>query len=143
MISFVMGMSLFRSDFWPSHSHAHALAVTVLSHFNLFEQMHDFARRRVGTRSGDFLRQPDVSLPVPDLRVVESRAEIKCDRPQIPTSFFARPAGGRSASMSWRTALVLAVCDGELYRRAFLQAVLSEFADTRHLVRTHVSGCVR
>jgi ABC-2 type transport system permease protein len=74
MISFVIGVSLFALGFL-----AVAIPVTtqwqsqVLSYFNLFEQMHDFARGVVDTRAVIFYVSLTFFFLFLTLRVVESR----------------------------------------------------------------------
>jgi ABC-2 type transport system permease protein len=74
MISFVIGMSLFSLGFL-----AEAIPVPtqwraqVLSYFNLFEQMHDFARGVVDTRAVIFYVSLTFFFLFLTLRVVESR----------------------------------------------------------------------
>ena len=74
MISFVMGVSLFALGFLagaisaPSHWQSQ-----VLSYFNLFEQMRDFARGVVDTRAVIFYVSLTFFLLFLTLRVVESR----------------------------------------------------------------------
>ena len=74
MVSFVLGTSLFSLGFvalvlptqadWQSQ---------VLSHFNLFDQMHDFARGVVDTRTVIFYVSTTLLFLFLTLRVVESR----------------------------------------------------------------------
>ena len=74
MISFVLGVSLFSLGFL-----AEAVPVTaqwqtqVLSYFGLFEQMHDFARGVVDTRTVIFYVSLTLFFLFLTLRVVESR----------------------------------------------------------------------
>ena len=74
MISFVLGVSLFSLGFL-----AEALPATaqwqsqVLSYFGLFEQMHDFARGVVDTRTVIFYLSATFFFLFLTLRVVESR----------------------------------------------------------------------
>jgi ABC-2 type transport system permease protein len=74
MISFVIGVSLFSLGFL-----AEAIPVPtqwrsqVLSYFNLFEQMHDFARGVVDTRAVIFYASLTFFFLFLTLRVVESR----------------------------------------------------------------------
>jgi ABC-2 type transport system permease protein len=74
MISFVMGVSLFALGFLaeaiPTPTHWQS---QVLSHFNLFEQMHDFARGVVDTRTVIFYVSLTFFFLFLTLRVVESR----------------------------------------------------------------------
>jgi len=74
MIAFVLGVSLFALGFL-----AEALPATaqwqaqVISHFGLFEQMHDFARGVVDTRTVTFYASATFLFLFLTLRVVESR----------------------------------------------------------------------
>jgi len=74
MISFVIGVTLFSLGFL-----AQAISLTahwqsqVLSYFNLFEQMHDFARGVVDTRAVVFYVSLTFFFLFLTLRVVESR----------------------------------------------------------------------
>jgi len=74
MISFVLGVGLFMVGYL-----AEAIPVTaqwqsqVLSYFNVFEQMHDFARGMVDTRSVVFYASATFFFLFLTLRAVESR----------------------------------------------------------------------
>ncbi len=74
MISFVLGVSLFSLGFLalalPDGS---GWQTQVLAHFNLFEQMHDFARGAVDTRAVIFYVSATLLFLFLTLRVVESR----------------------------------------------------------------------
>ena len=74
MISFVIGVSLFSLGFLaeaiPATTHWQS---QVLSYFNLFEQMHDFARGVVDTRAVIFYVSLTFLFLFLTLRVVESR----------------------------------------------------------------------
>ena len=74
MISFVLGMSLFSLGFLAEAISAAAQWKTqVLSHFALFEQMNDFARGVVDTRTVIFYVSLTLFFLFLTLRVVESR----------------------------------------------------------------------
>ncbi|HEX9047295.1 MAG TPA: ABC transporter permease [Verrucomicrobiae bacterium] len=74
MISFALGMSLFSLAYLamqqPSASDWQS---QVLSHFNMFEQMHDFARGAVDTRAVVFYVSVTLLFLFLTLRVVETR----------------------------------------------------------------------
>jgi ABC-2 type transport system permease protein len=74
MISFALGVSLFSLGFLAMALPANADWQTqVLSHFNLFDQMHDFARGVVDTRTVIFYGSATFLFLFLTLRVVESR----------------------------------------------------------------------
>jgi ABC-2 type transport system permease protein len=74
MISFALGVSLFSLGFLAMQLPVAADWQTqVLSHFNLFEQMHDFARGAVDTRTVIFYVSLTLLFLFLTLRVVESR----------------------------------------------------------------------
>jgi len=74
MISFVLGVSLFALGFLAEAIPAVAHWQTrVLSYFGLFEQMHDFARGVVDTRSVIFYASLTLFFLFLTLRAVESR----------------------------------------------------------------------
>ena len=74
MISFVFGVSLFSLGFLAETISAAAQWKTqVLSHFGLFEQMNDFARGVVDTRTVIFYASLTLFFLFLTLRVVESR----------------------------------------------------------------------
>ena len=74
MISFVLGVGLFSLGFLalalPSNSE---WQTQVLAYFNLFDQMHDFARGVVDTRAVIFYVSATFLFLFLTLRVVESR----------------------------------------------------------------------
>lgn len=74
MISFVLGVSLFSLGFLALALPANSDWQTqVLSHFNLFDQMHDFARGVVDSRTVTFYVSATFLFLFLTLRVVESR----------------------------------------------------------------------
>lgn len=74
MISFVLGVSLFALGFLAEALPATAHWQTqVISYFNLFEQMRDFARGVVDTRAVTFYASATFLFLFLTLRVVESR----------------------------------------------------------------------
>ena len=74
MISFVLGVSLFSLGFLAEAISAAAQWKTqVLSHFGLFQQMNDFARGVVDTRTVIFYASLTLFFLFLTLRVVESR----------------------------------------------------------------------
>jgi ABC-2 type transport system permease protein len=74
MISFALGVSLFSLGFLALALPSNADWQTqVLSHFNLFDQMHDFARGAVDTRAVIFYVSTTFLFLFLTLRVVESR----------------------------------------------------------------------
>jgi ABC-2 type transport system permease protein len=74
MISFVLGVSLFSLAYLAKSVTVTALWQTqVLAYFNLFDQMHDFARGAVDTRAVIFNVSATFLFLFLTLRVVESR----------------------------------------------------------------------
>ena len=74
MISFALGVSLFSLGFLAMQLPAATDWQTqALAHFNLFEQMHDFARGAVDTRTVIFYASLTLLFLFLTLRVVESR----------------------------------------------------------------------
>jgi ABC-2 type transport system permease protein len=74
MISFVLGVSLFSLGFLAlALPEGAAWQTQVLSHFNLFDQMNDFARGVVDTRTVVFYVSATFFFLFLTLRVVESR----------------------------------------------------------------------
>ena len=74
MISFVLGVSLFSLAYLAKSTPVTAHWQTqVLSYFNLFDQMHDFARGAVDTRAVIFYVSATFLFLFLTLRVVESR----------------------------------------------------------------------
>lgn len=74
MISFVLGVSLFSLGFLAMALPANSQWQThVVAYFNLFDQMHDFARGVVDTRSVIFYVSTTLLFLFLTLRVVESR----------------------------------------------------------------------
>ena len=74
VISFVLGVSLFSLGFLAkSVTTAPHWQSQVLSYFNLFDQMHDFARGAVDTRAVIFYVSATFVFLFLTLRVVESR----------------------------------------------------------------------
>jgi len=73
MISFVLGMSLFAMGFLAKIPTTAAWSSQVIACFNLFDQMHDFARGAVDTRAVIFYVTATLFFLFLTLRVVESR----------------------------------------------------------------------
>ena len=73
MISFVLGMSLFAMGFLAKIPGTSAWTSQVIACFNLFDQMHDFARGAVDTRAVIFSITTTFFFLFLNLRVVESR----------------------------------------------------------------------
>jgi ABC-2 type transport system permease protein len=73
MISFVLGMSLFAMGFLAKIPGTSAWTSQVIACFNLFDQMHDFARGVVDTRAVIFYMTTTLFFLFLTLRVVESR----------------------------------------------------------------------
>jgi ABC-2 type transport system permease protein len=73
MISFVLGMSFFALGFLAKIPGTTAWTSQLISYFNLFEQMHDFARGVVDTRAVIFYVTTTLFFLFLTLRVVESR----------------------------------------------------------------------
>jgi ABC-2 type transport system permease protein len=73
MISFVLGMSLFAMGFLAKIPGTTAWTSQVIACFNLFDQMHDFARGVVDTRAVIFYVTTTLVFLFLTLRVVESR----------------------------------------------------------------------
>jgi ABC-2 type transport system permease protein len=73
MISFVLGMSLFSMGFLAKIPGTPAWTSQIISYFNLFDQMHDFARGVVDTRAIIFYVTTTLLFLFLTLRVVESR----------------------------------------------------------------------
>jgi len=73
MISFVLGVSLFLLGFLAQMELTGQWLSQVLSYFNFFEQIHDFARGIVDTRAIIFYVSLTVFFLFLTLRVVESR----------------------------------------------------------------------
>ena len=74
MISFVLGVSLFSLAYLAKSTPVNAHWQTqVLAYFNLFDQMHDFARGAVDTRAVIFYVSATFLFLFLTLRVVESR----------------------------------------------------------------------
>jgi len=73
MISFVLGMSLFAMGFLVKIPGTSAWTSQVIACFNLFDQMHDFARGVVDTRAVIFYMTTTLFFLFLTLRVVESR----------------------------------------------------------------------
>ncbi len=77
MISFVLGISLFSLRIWRRRRSLKLIAghwqVQVLSYFNLFDQMEDFARGAVDTRAVIFYVSATFFFLFLTLRMVESR----------------------------------------------------------------------
>ena len=77
LISFVLGVSLFSLAYLAKSTQTKMAAghwqTQVLSYFNLFEQMHDFARGAVDTRAVIFYVSATLLFLFLTLRVVESR----------------------------------------------------------------------
>ncbi len=74
MISFVLGASLFSLAYLAKSTPVNEHWQTqVLAYFNLFDQMHDFARGAVDTRAVIFYVSATFLFLFLTLRVVESR----------------------------------------------------------------------
>ena len=74
VVSFALGVSLFALGFLAAAIPASAQwQVQVISYFNLFDQMHDFARGAVDTRAVIFYASATFLFLFLTLRVVESR----------------------------------------------------------------------
>jgi ABC-2 type transport system permease protein len=73
MISFVLGMTLFALGFLAKIPGTSAWTSQVIACFNLFDQMHDFARGVVDTRTVIFYATTTLFFLFLTLRVVESR----------------------------------------------------------------------
>jgi ABC-2 type transport system permease protein len=73
MISFVLGMALFSMGFLAKIPTTAAWTSQVISYFNLFDQMHDFARGVIDTRAVIFYVTMTLLFLFLTLRVVESR----------------------------------------------------------------------
>ncbi len=73
MISFVLGMSLFALGFLAKIPGTAAWTSQLIAYFNLFDQMHDFARGVVDTRAVIFYATTTLVFLFLTLRVVESR----------------------------------------------------------------------
>lgn len=77
LISFVLGMSLFSLAYMAKSTESALVAghwqTQVLSYFNLFDQVHDFARGVVDTRAVVFYLSATLLFLFLTLRVVESR----------------------------------------------------------------------